>query len=310
MKRLLVGLLGVLMAGAPAEAYTSRQSRPVAVDASGIAEVAILDPVLVVAQGQGDTGATLGFGATGPNALRDSDEALRINLNTNLAGNRLIISTDNLSGTANPQAAVNTSTGLDGGGLVGVTDRSITVPLLWVIKDNNLVTDNHVFTTAAVGDDEVFIVDKAHVRTFVAAVSGQAQNGVLDNLATAFCSPSASHIVPPTNTVNDGLYPQYFGTTGQDQDICNASAGSVTIAGQVIPAGGKINVAEELNKNIAVVVFGCAGTACTAPDLTTPSGADSITVTSPFYLPLAADFRFAAGQLYDTNTLAVELITQ
>jgi hypothetical protein len=105
-------------------------------------------------------------------------------------------------------------------------------------------------------------------------------------------------------------YPQLFGNPGVfNSDLCNAG-GDITINGTFIAANAKVPFAEELSKNIAVVAHSCLGTQCTAPDLSTANPADTKTVNSPFFLPIAADFRFAPGQDYATSTLTLELVTQ
>ena len=289
----------------PAFAFTSKGMQTVSVSASGVADTTLLSPVVVVAQGTADTPATLGFG-TGGNTFRNSGDALKIDLTSNAAGNRLIIYTDNLSGSANPQAQLNTGTGIDGGGLVGVTDKSQIVPLLWALEQTNAA---HNFG-ATVGDDEVFVTDKAHVRTFVTVVPGQTMGGTLDNMALKMCDAAATQPIPVANIPNDGLYTQYFGIGGQNRDVCSNEAGPVTINGVTIAAGAKIPQAEELSKNIAVVAFGFIGKIGTAPKLSTPDPTDTMTLTAPFYMPVAADFRNAPAQNYATSTLTVELVTQ
>lgn len=286
MKRSTVGVLGLTVAlciPSQAQAFTSKAKSTVSVTASGVTESTTFS-VAVVAQGTADTPATLGFG-TGGNAFRDSGEALKVTVSTNLAANRVIVYTDNLSGTANPQAQIDTALGIDGGGLVGVTDRTQIVPLLWVVKDTNV---DHGFTTAAIGDDEIFVTDLAHVATFTTV------NSTLDNQAMKRCADNVS----VTNATGNGLYPQFFGGPGQNADLCDQASGV------------KIAAAEELSKNIAVVAFSFLGETGTAPDLSTPSPADSITVTSPIYLPMGANFTTAPAQDYATSTLTVELVTQ
>lgn len=287
MKRMLATVLGaaaVFSLAAGADAYTPKLKSTISVTASGVTESTTFSTA-IVAQGTADTAATLSFG-TGGNAFRDSGEAIKVNVSTNLAANRVIVYTDNLNATASPQASLNTALGNDGGGLVGVTDRGQIVPMLWVIKDTNL---DHVFTTATVGDDEIYITDRAHVATYVVPVGS-----TLDNQAMKRCADSVS--VP--NTPSDGLYPQFFGGPSVNQDLCDQTSGDA------------IPQAQELSKNIAVVTFNCLGTACTAPDLSTASPLDTIAVTSPIYLPLGANFSTAPAQDYATSTLTVELVTQ
>lgn len=311
MKRSLLGLCSfavVISLSSQAHAFTSKGKSTLSIGASGVTESTTFTTA-VVTQGTADPGtaATLTFGPGG-NTFRDSGEAIRVDVNTNTAGNKVIIYTDNLAGTAVPQAQINTGTGIDGGGLVGVTDKTQTVPLLWVVKDTN--TPDFVFTTATIGDDETFIVDRAHVRTFVQVVPGQVKNGTLDNMLLKTCDPLATPPIPVTNIANDGLYTQYFGAVGQNLDVCSNEVAAVVINGVTINPGAPVPFAQELVKNISVVAFGFLGTSgtVTIPGATPPN--NTATVTSPIFLPIGGDFRTAPAQDYATSTLTVELITQ
>jgi len=315
MKRILVALIGaaaVFSLTVGAEAFTSKQARSVSVTASGVTDTSVLQPLQVVQQGTADVAGTLTFGVGGNN-FRDSGVALKVDGASNAAANRLIIYTNNLSATASPQAALDTGLGNDGGGLVGVTDRSKIVPLLWVIKDTNV---DHVFTSATIGDDEIYITDRAHVATYVDAVlagASAAEKQKLDTLAMKRCDDGTA--VPNPDNAGTALdperYPQFFGSPGiVNSDLCSASAVAVTINGTTINPNAEIPFAKELSKNIAVVAFNCIGTACTAPDLSTPSPLDTISVTLPVYLPIGGDFRTAPAQDYATSTLTVDLVTQ
>lgn len=270
----------------PVYAYTETGNSSVKTTAGGVLTASTSFTVDIVTQGT-DTVTTLGFESV-TNTFIDSGEAIRVDVSTNLAANRVIIYTDNLGGSASPQACINTGLGIDGGGLVGETDCALTVPLLWSISD---VTVDHVFTTGTIGDDEIFITDKAHIASFIP--SPDTDN--LDDQAFVRCDDGVTVVA---NTASDGLYPQFFGTPGNNDDLCDAAATTTVLS-------------QELSKNIAVAAFGfTAGGVGTAPDLSTPDSADSITVTSPFYMAMGADFTFAAAQTYSTNTLTVELVTQ
>src|SRR3989338_1949107 len=120
MKRLIAGITSLavgLLSASPALAYTSRQTSTISITGSGVTESTTFSTA-VVSQGTADTPASLSFGSGG-NAFRDSGEAIKVTVSTNLAANRVIIYTDNLNAAAVPQAAVNTALGNDGGGLVG-----------------------------------------------------------------------------------------------------------------------------------------------------------------------------------------------
>lgn len=322
--RVALALVAALSLQAGSEAFTSRQKSSVSVTGSGVTATQGMT-LEHVTQGTGDPGTVvpaLSFGV-GSNDFRDSGESIRIEVDTNLAGNRIIIYTDNLNGAiADPQAQVDTSTGIDGGGLVGVSDPKVTVPLLWALQDSNAT--NYAFASGIVGDDEIYVTDRAHVATFVDGVlagASAADKQALDTLPMRRCD-DASVVANPDNAgtqADPQRYPQFFGAPGIfNSDLCSGAVSAVTIAGVTMqpcagapcPADSKVPFAEELSKNIAVVAFGCFGTACDAPNLATADPGDSITVTSPFYLPIAADFRDAPGQDYTTSTLTVDLVTQ
>ncbi len=305
MKRILSVLIGAsaafLWAG-HADAYTSKLvSAPISVSASGVAESTTFT-TQIVQQNTPDTPGTLSFGSGG-NTFRNSNAAIKLNVSTNVADNRVIIYTSNLSATASPKFCEDTAKGIDGGGLVGVTDCKQTVPLIWAIGLTGVTATStahvstgtsanvaYAFTPTASGvgaTNGVFVTDKAHVASFTT-------NTTLDNAVMKKCSDGT----PVTNTPGDGKYPQFFGSPGVDSDLCDQQAPTV-----------KNVLSQELSKNIAVVAFGCSANTCNLPNLAATSS-DIVQATGPFYLPVGADFRLAPAQNYSTNTLTVELVTQ
>ena len=325
--QIAIGFAAALGLTVQAEAFTSRQPRTVPITGSGVTATMTMDAD-VVTQGSGDPGTVvpLSFGS-GVNDFRDSGESIRITINSNLAGNRVIIYTDNLNSGAVPKFCDDTSKGNDGGGLVGAgagaDDCKVTVPLLWAVQDSNVT--NYGFTSGTIGDDEIFITDRAHVVTYVDGALGigapVAEKQKLDTMLMKRCDTGAAVANPDSaGTLADPeRYPQLFGSPGiADSDMCSAQVAPITISGITIqpcpslpcPADSRVPFAQELNKNIAVVGYGFLGTVGNAPDLSSPSTTDFIAVTSPFYLPIAADFRTASGQSYATSTLTVELVTQ
>ena len=299
-------------------AYTSKTTATaISVVTSGVTPTQSLTSTIVL-QNTGDPGtaSTLTFGVGGNN-YRDSGRAIRVDVNTNLAANRILIYTNNGPITAVPQCGLNTELGNDCGGLIGVTDRNQVVPVLWGVEDAN---PDYNFG-ATIGDNETYITDRAHVTTYVNAVlplATAAEQQKLDTLSMKRCDDNT----PVANADNSGSptdpqrYPQLFGSPGiVDSDLCN-NGGAISIdpnpgvgADDVaIAAGAKVPFSQELSKNIAVVAFSCLGASCTAPNLTSPG--TTKTVISPFFMPLAADFRTAPGQDYATSTLTLELVTQ
>ena len=316
MRRFIAGCTSLavgFLSASQALAYTSKTTAtPISVVSSGVTPTQALTTAVVTQNsGEPGTASTLTFG-TGGNTYRDSGRAIRVTVDTNLAANRILIYTNNGPATAVPQCALDTEKGNDCGGLIGVTDRTQVVPLLWAVEDANPDFNFGASPSDAIGN-EVFITDRAHVTTYVdAALSGAsaAEKQKLDILAMKMCDGGAL----VANADNAGTpadpqrYPQLFGSPGVvNSDLCNAGA-DITINGTLILANAKVPFSEELSKNIAVVAFSCLGTQCTAPDLTTPGLTK--TVNSPFYLPMAADFRTAPGQDYASSTITVELVTQ
>ena len=312
-----ISLASGLVPGGLAEAYTVKDSATITTTATGSVVESTTFGVSVVQQGSSDVPATLGFEG-GANDVRNSGEAIKVTINTNVALNRLIISTDNTAGGANPQYCFdtgNTNPTLgpigDGGGLVGVPTTADpnfcrnTVPLVWALGVTNILpktgdTTGKVFTGSSTNvsynfianpsgpgaTNAVFFTGKAHRWSFTTA------NTALDNNDLVFCGTTFA----VANPDNDGLYPQFFGEPTLNRDLCLSGSSTVT--------------SQELSKNIAVVGFGFSGTKGNIPRLDTAASDDIVEVNSPLYLPVAADFRGAAPGTYSTNKIVVELVTQ
>ncbi|MDP3704105.1 MAG: hypothetical protein Q8R78_06930, partial [Candidatus Omnitrophota bacterium] len=236
MKRLIAGMTSVavgLLSASQALAYTSKTTAtPISVVSSGVTPTQALTTA-VVTQGSGEPGtaSTLTFDVAG-NTYRDSERAIRVTVDTNLAANRILIYTNNLNGGAVPQCTLDTSLGNDCGGLIGVTDRSQVVPVLWGVEDAN---PDYIFG-ATVGDNEVFITDRAHVATYVDAVlsaATAAEKQKLDILAFRRCDDQTTAVANADNAgtgPDPQRYPQFFGDPGiANKDLCSASVSQVII---------------------------------------------------------------------------------
>ena len=315
---IVAAALVLLCGGLRGYAFTSRVKSPGTSVSGGVTPVFSFPPVQVVTQSNpADPADILNFDDDGDprlNELRNSHESLKITFNTNLPGARIIIHTDNTGALANPRYCDDPIKGNDGGGLVGVPTApdpnrcKLTLPMVWGVLDNNLTYTFQPVPNGYGASNWVFITDLSHVRTFLSAAE---RNTPLDNIATKFCDPTATHAVSPGNIIDDGLYPQYFGAVGPSLDICSDYALPALIRGKFIFPGDPIPDAQELSKNIAVIAYSIIGTQAKAPDLSTSDSSDSITVTSPVYLPIAADFRTALpGVTYTQTTLQVEIIVQ
>lgn len=313
-----------LVAG-EADAYTSKSKRSVPITQSGVQELTTFaNPVVVLQGSPTDAGSAISFGTGSDQALRDSGASVKIDLKTNLAANRLLIYTSNSIATATPKACLATGEGNDGGGLVGINvgqqtqNCKKTVPLVWGLTDTNT---NYDFTQVASpgygATNGVLVVDTAHVATYVDAILSGAsaqEKQKLDILKMKNCDSGALAVNNDESGDADHpqVFPSYFGGPGLSEDLCSAETARVTINGKDIDPGDRLSFSQELSKNIAVVAynFNASGEA-KAPNLATSASDDTIDITSPFYLPFAADFRAGEGGInYGTSTLSLELVTQ
>src|SRR3989338_6828368 len=120
MKRLIAGVSSLalaLMGPSQAYAYSSKtKAAAISVVSSGVTPTQALTTAVVLQNtGEPGTGATLTLGG-GDNTYRHSARAIRVDVNTNLAANRILFYADNLPVTAVPQCAPNTELGNDWGG--------------------------------------------------------------------------------------------------------------------------------------------------------------------------------------------------
>src|SRR3989338_3107935 len=129
-----------------AYAFTSKGKSTISASASGVADSTSLG-TSIVKQLTG-VAATLVFEGTG-NDYRDSGEAIKVDVSSNLADNRLIIYTSNFATDASPKACFDTGNNNpnlgpigDGGGLVGVPAPGnldackVTIPVQWDVGAN------------------------------------------------------------------------------------------------------------------------------------------------------------------------------
>ena len=260
LKKILLTVLSVAIGlGWPGQvyAYTSKQKTTVPSVGGGVTALQALS-VTIVQQGTGGAVSVLDFPITTADDLRDSGEALKVAIDTNLAANRLLIYTDNTASSANPKCALlpaELDTARSCSGLVGVSDQKTTVPLVWAVGISGVTVDplgrqnvlkasstavDYSFTPTATGvgaTNGVLVTDLSQRATFTAALTNLSTTDKqqMDTLAMRFCSPTNN----PTGTVSNpdqtdetkAYYPQFFGAPNVDKDLCNNGAGAVTIGG-------------------------------------------------------------------------------
>lgn len=303
-----ITLLTFLCNVIPAHAYVSLQT-PVQISASGnLVGLTVAFTTTVVAQGTTTPDLTGGVIFDTPTGITNSSKALKITGGTNEANARIVIYTDNNSNTVPPNQVpgVDPETGIDGAGLVGQTNPALVAPMFWGAKSaangdpNSSVV--YTFTNPASpvegsSGNSVYIVDKRHTKSFTTVGS------VLDNVVLYYADGSSG----PVNTLNDGLYPQFWGADLYDSPTDHSAAHKVSPA---------------LFSSIATIVYGIApGTdsyVCNVPNLTTLNPSDSVTAKltrygsgttdSYLYVCIGADFTGKPAQAYSTGRLFVEIV--
>lgn len=333
MKKYLISILSVAIAllSCPAEmpAYNPTGQKAT-VSVGGSIDVAQSLTVSIVRQNKPDNEqpilTSIGFGG-GPNRYQDSGAALKVSVNTNIAGNRVIIYTNNTTYTG-----LRTK-GQDGGGLLGASLKE-SVPLVWAlslmnerdhtdpdkkaagIKMADSFNGDYPFdwkTGKPGANKAAFISDLSHQSTYVDAIESlttDEDKDALDNLDMRYCKLGTTVFEnteqPPHDLTNPQVFPQFFGGAGVDRDLCNASGSAITIGGKTFQSCSstvqcdiddsdgtttKVSFAEEISKNSAVVAYSCFPATC--------YGCSGTTCNVPnFSTPLPSDFYEVTGPLY------------
>lgn len=310
-----VTLLAFLGNVVPAHAYVSLKT-PVQISASGtLTGLTVAFTSTVVAQGTTTPDIVGGVTFASPNGITNSGQALKITGGTNEANARIVIYTDNNSNTVAPNKAptVDPNTGIDGAGLVGQTNPALVAPMFWGAKSaangdpNTSVAytfNNPSSPVEGSSGNAVYIVDKRHTQSFTTVGSA------LDNATLYFVDGTPG----PTNTLNDGLYPQTWGA-----DLYN-SATVHTTATKVSPAlfSSIATIAYGITPNIDTVTPANSSYVCNIPKLPTLDPSDNVTAkltrfgsgtTDNFlYVYIGADFTGKPAQAYSTGQLFVEIV--
>jgi hypothetical protein len=196
MKMFLVGLtIASLSAGDAAQAATFTAEGTLAATAE------FTTRVFNTPDGSDNVSGILGFNAAAGATLVSSDQAIEIRFDNNEVGNQAV--------------RVKTSNPSDAEGMIGVTDSSVTVPLMWVVTDDPISdpgNNNHyVFAGNTVA--EAFVIDDSHpdVNTYA-------------NIAFGITGDDASLSNFPTDNgaggfraVSDGQIWVYFGANYTDK---------------------------------------------------------------------------------------------
>ncbi|MFH1593651.1 MAG: hypothetical protein ABID09_03015 [Candidatus Omnitrophota bacterium] len=304
LSTIIIGMIAIGFNVVPAEAYTvlNNEAARVTISATGnLTGNTETFSVAVVTKLTG-AGASLVFEA--PSGIANSGEALKIKGGTNELDARIIVYTDNDILAADPRYAGDQSTGIDGGGLVGETNKKISVALLWGVETTEAAgiagpNQNVDYTFDGNTDDgvgEVYIVDKSHSHSFVPTTDpGLDTVNLYKNDGTQLANPANE------GPQGEGLYPQLW-----DEPLYDAPTAPKTI---IVPS---------LYSTIATLAFGLGydGTdyLATVADISTAITTDSVLakvgpgVSDPsLYYYIAGDFRGKPAQTYTTNQLNVAM---
>lgn len=249
MKKILIIACGILMAVAlntvTAHAYTvltasGNVASEVYINASGtIAGNTLSFLVDIVQQNGTTTYGTIDFPAN-PAGRTNSLKALRITGGSNVAGARIIISTENNALFTDPNqdprqkviGGITRYSGSDGSGMIGSSNQGYVAGFIWGTSDNPNSNPTYVFQTP---DSQgranwSYIVDKWHKYSYVPANDTAGLDTML------FYKPNSN--APETNDANEGtgtykpLYPQYWDIDLYDRPYTDPARQVVAVSGQ------------------------------------------------------------------------------
>lgn len=205
-----MGFISGSTAGVYADTFTAQGTL------SGVSE--FTTRVFNTPDGSDNGAGILGFNAPAGATYVSSDQAIEINFNNNIVGNQAI--------------NINTNNPGDDEGMIGVTDTSVFVPLLWVVTDDPIAdvpNNNHyVFVGDTVA--EAFVVDNDHVDVLTYGNIAFNINGETASLSNFPSDNGAGEFRETT----DGQIWVYFGTNyagapAQDYSTANLVIDLITL---------------------------------------------------------------------------------
>lgn len=207
-----------------------------------------------------------------------------------------------LISTTNRTAAVpNKYTGIaQGSGMVGVTDTSVIVPLLWMVSDA-LITGGYTFVGAP---GEYFVSDK--------------QQGTTSATQNVTTGASACNDLNKNGTCETGEFTEYNGTagfqailwtTGAATSRCPSNTGTARFEGTDWD-GDCYDGAKPFDNGFASVVYGISGGAASLSGAAGASIDNTRTTTDGnVKVYLGTNYTGADAQAYKTVALTFELAT-
>ena len=254
----------------------------------------------------------LGFNAAAGGRVTTSPQYLEVNFNDNTVGfQAVLISTDNRLATANPKY-----TGIaQGSGMVGVTNKDVTVPLVWTVFDAKVnppigaVPGTGYSFQVALNLGEFFMQDKEQ-GSFVDAghPGGDPAKGA------SLCNDANKN-----GTCNAGEFTDRNANAAFDSVVWNAAL-PITRCPSTFEGidwdGDCYDGAKPFDAGFASLVFGVSGQSASIADAsgfdegTSTRGALGRTTTDgQVFMYLATDYTGAEAQQYKTSTLILDLVT-
>jgi hypothetical protein len=269
-KKLLSVVLAATMVLIPFQGQLLAAS-PVVITAQGtLGAVSTLTVTIRNIADNSVNGTGLGFNAASGAGVVTSSQYLDVEFNDNSVGfQSLTMSTDNRDAAANPKY-----TGpAQGGGLVGVTDTTATVPLAWTVFDSVVASGTGYSFEAAINSaSEFFLQDKRQ---------GEAAE-CTDDVTGAFESGGdCDGNDPIIDWDGDGTK----GAKAYDTGFASVVSGIGNQSANIADASGYVE----------------------ATSTAGPTGRS--TTDGQVYVYMATDYQGAAAQEYKTSKLTLEIVT-
>lgn len=217
-----------------------------------------------------DDQAAIKISFANASGIQNAGQYVQIDYNSNAAGARIVIRTDNKNNTLPSKPYTGT---IEGSGLVGVTDTTATIPLLWVIFDDLGSAKTFVFK----GDTDPLGTSHGDLLGATERGAGEAEGLVVDKNNKTTAGTGAGEVGG-----YEDVRVQGYATVVVPQGTGGLLGGFPSDKDGAADGNGNGNIADDGLRTCA----------------------------SPVFLVLGADFNGAVAQAYSTNTLALDLIVQ
>ena len=262
-------VLSVMVGMAPISDVHAALTVPVSRSVTVEATVSAMNILNIAVKNLSDDQAASKITFSNPLGIGTAAQYVQIDFNSNAVGARIVLRTDNKNNSKPFTGPVNA----EGAGLVGNTDSTSTVPLLWVVFDDVAQAKTFVFK----GDTDPSPTKSGTLLGAQERGAGEAEGLVVDKNNKTPAGSNAGEVGGYEDTRVQG-----YATVVVPQGTAGLLGGFPTDKDGATDGNGNGNLGDDGLRSC----------------------------TSPVFLAIGADFNGVAAQTYSTNTLALDLIVQ